>query len=175
MSDFEPDPQDLCPLVLAEWDRGHATTTGIVRAHTAAGLILTEIDDLSAQAGLVWISGNELLEVDNLDDDDMFVRIATLRGERQGTVDPDLTWVDSLVAHLADLNLLIMIFQSRTGSREGLVGRITRVRDGMVHLDEIGPDARPTGDPLELALTELISVEWGTDYLRGLTDLLEAG
>jgi hypothetical protein len=160
-----------CRVVKLEWDRGHDKLEAIVRAETDAGIIVTEVDDLVALEGLTWIRGDELLDVDDLDDDNATVRLANLRGSRTERVDPDLTELPALLAHLADLGVLLFVYQARTGSDEGLVGRIAEIDDEILVLDEVEPEGHFTGDTDEFVIDDIISVDWGTEYLLALTEL----
>ena len=168
-----PDRGDpaLCRVVELEWDRGHDKFEAIVRARTDAGIVVTQLHDLVALEGLTWIRGDELLDVDDLDDDRPEVRLANLRGARTHAVDPSLTELPALLAHLADAGVLLFVHQARTGSDEGLVGRVAEIDDGTLVLDEVDTSGRFTGDTYEFAIDDIISVEWGTAYLVALTEL----
>jgi len=160
-----------CRVVELEWDRGHDAFAAIVRARTDAGIIVTKVHDLVAVDGLTWIRGDELLDVDDLDDDQPEVRLANLRGSRIATVDPGLTELPALLAHLTDAGVLLFVHRARTGSGEGLVGRIVEIDGQALVLDEVDTDGRFNGDTLEFLVDEIISVDWGTDYLAALAEL----
>jgi ribosomal protein S18 acetylase RimI-like enzyme len=161
-----------CRVVHLDWDRRHESFDAIVRAESDEGVIVTQLFDLSSEAGFKWIRGDEILELNDLDADDPKVRLADLRGTRVDRLDSGLAAIAPLVAHLADRGSLVFVQTRGTGSDEGLVGAISAIGDGVISLADIDPSGHPSGDTVELVINDLISVEWGTDYLGALMELL---
>ena len=158
-------------MVHIEWDRGHESCDAIIRASSDTGVVVTEVFDLVALPGYKWIRADEILEIDDLDDDDPAVRVRLIRGSTFEPVGAELADIRGLSGHLADRSIVTMIQTTRTGSGEGLVGRIASVNDAGFALSEIDTNGRATGDTLTYAFESVISVEWGTSYLDALTDL----
>lgn len=170
---ISPVGSEPCRVVNLDWDRGHESFAAIVRAETDDGVIVTQLIDFSSVAGFKWIRADEILELDDLDTDDPNVRVADLRGTRTERLAPALTATGALVTDLAAQGVLVFVQSRRTGSDEGLVGTITSIDGSVVVLADVDPSGRASGDTVEVSLDDVISVEWGTDYLAALAELLE--
>jgi len=176
-----PGDDEATRFVRLEWDRGHETLVGLVRSVTDAGLVISPVHELAVDPGFVWIRGDELLSVEDLDDDDPVVRHEQLRRQHswepvgRGIPNPVVALpleLEELLDELAAPGSLIMFHTRRTGSDEGLVGRVRHRRDGIVSLDEVDPSGRLTGDTLTVETDELIAIKWCDGYLAALSRLL---
>ena len=164
-----------CAVVDLEWDRGHESFDAVVRLDAPQALIVTAVHDLWPQAGCLWLRADEVLSAEPLEDDSATVRVLDRLGVRLFTVDPALADLATLFRHAQQERALVAIYSRSTGSGETLVGTVRVVTDDRVELDEIDTDGRPTHEPLDYGLDEVIGVEWGTDYLRALALLGEQG
>ena len=146
--------------------------TAIVRAEGTTGIVVTQLHDFRALDGLRWIRADEITSLDDLEADDPDVRIAELRGWRTEHTDIELTELSAFLAHLAGHAGLVGIYRERTGSDELLVGRIAEVRAGGVRVADVDTNGALTGDEVDVPFEQIIGVDWGTDYLTGLGQLL---
>jgi len=161
-----------CRVVELEWDRSHESFTAIVRAESQSGIIISQIHDLSTVRGLRWIRADEIVSLEDVTPEDPARRLADRRGELTVRVDDGLTELGSLLELLSGLATPLAIYRERTGSDELLVGSHGRVRDGRLELTEIDSRGELTGDQLTYDLDEIIAVDWGTDYLDALAELV---
>ena len=164
---------DPCPVVDLEWDRGHESFEAIVRLDHPDAMVVTTVHDLWPQAGCQWIRRDEVLGVEPLAADSPAVRVLDRLGVRLFTVDPALHDLPTLLASAREDQELVAVFSTMTGSSEMLVGRVRRITADAVELEETDTRGERTDEPLELALAEIIAVQWGTDYLRALAMLSE--
>lgn len=167
----------ICPMVIVEWDRGHASIEAIVRAEHDAGIIVSTIHDHVPLPGLRWIRSDEVFYRDNLEalpDDHPAVRLAAQHGSRQLRLPPDLADLDVLLADLCEAKTLVMVHVRRTGSGSGRVGRTVSATASELVLDDVSTEARYSGDQLHIDVNDIISVEWGDNYLSAIDQLLTA-
>ncbi len=132
--------------------------------------VVTRLYDYVQLPGLKWVRADELVSVCDLDDDSPTVRIANLRGYRRDTVDRQLTELPALLGHLEALQCLLFIMRRRTGSGEGLAGRVVSLAEDSADFALVDPRGASSGDESS-AMDEIVSVEWGTEYLDALADL----
>ena len=156
-----------CRMAELEWDRSHDRFTAIVRAATDHGVVVSELSDLSPLEGLRWIRRDDIVSLEDVTADAPERLLAELRGDLRWTVDPTLTALDSLLAHLQERDESIAVYTDRTGSAELLVGRRPVVEERRLALVEVDPDGNLSGDQLEYDLKSIVALDWGTTYLRG--------
>jgi hypothetical protein len=158
-------------LVHLEWDRTHEEFDAIVRAESDDGVIVTEIHDFVPRRGWKWIPDDEVISIDDVPASAALVRLFELRPLVPEPIDPALTSLPALLRHLADGNLLVSVFQASTGSATMLAGAIARLDNVAVVLDLVDTAGEWEDDQFEFELDDIISVEWGNDYLLALTAL----
>jgi hypothetical protein len=161
-------------VVSLEWDRGHETLIAIIHAESSTGFVISQIYDLCELPGRRWIRADEVVDVDDLDSSDPAVRLAKLRGSltRHTVIQPpDL---DALLRDLQDTVAPIAVYAGRTGSRECLIGYIDTVAADHLVLSEIDTNGTATGEKLDYSLSEIIGIDWGSDYLTALAELARA-
>ena len=161
-----------CRIVSLEWDRGHESLTAIVRAESPSGLVLTEVDDLTELPGRRWIRADEVIELEDLAADDPARRLAERHGSLVDATDAEPADLEALLDHLQESSAPVAVYSSRTGSDECLVGTIKRVTPDLLVLAEIDINGTVTGDTLEISPDQIIGVDWDTNYLTALTELL---
>ena len=162
-----------CAVVALEWDRGHDAFDAILRLDAEEALIVTAIHDLWPQAGCQWIRADEVLAAEPLASDSAAVRVLDRLGVRLFTVDPALADLRTLLRTAREERALVAVYSAQTGSGETLVGTVLGLDGDGVELDEIDTDGNRSGERLDVALDDVIGVEWGSDYLRALALLLE--
>ena len=93
---------DDCRMVHLEWDRSHERFTAIVRAASEHGVIVSELGDFSPIEGLRWIRRDEIISLEDVAVDAPERLLPEHRQQLERTVDPTLTRLDALLAHLAE-------------------------------------------------------------------------
>lgn len=161
-------------IVSLAWDRTHEQIVAIVRAESRAGVVVTEVQDLCEAAGRRWIRADEIVDIDDLEPDDPHRRVAELRGSLANEAPVEPTELIPLLRTLLDRSALIAVYTARTGSTECLVGRVRTVQADRLVLAEVDPNGRVTRDELEYDPAHVIGVDWDTDYLTALADLVAA-
>lgn len=170
--DFLVPVDEPCPVVHLEWDRGHESFDAIVRIESVESMIVTVVHDLWPLAGCKWIRADEVVSAEPLAPDSVAVRVLDHLGVRMFGVDPALSDLRRLFMQAADTATLLGIYSSTTGSDGVLVGTVRTITESQVILDEVSPRGVQTVEDLVYEFDEVISVEWGTDYLRALGLLL---
>jgi hypothetical protein len=154
-----------------EWDRGHEGFDAAIRSDTEHGLIVTEFLDLVLRTGMKWIRRAEVVELEDLPATSAQARLMALRSVGIEPVDDRLTELPKLIEHLAGCGDLVAVFRTATGSDALLVGRIERTSSRHFDLALVDEDGATEPDHRTYVFDEVISVEWGTDYLNALQDL----
>jgi hypothetical protein len=158
-------------LVHLEWDRTHEEFDAVVRAESDDGVIVTELLDFVPRRGWKWIPSDEIVTIDDLAPDSAQARLAQLRSFPAEPLDAALTSLPALVDFLVDGHSLVALWEARTGSSEMLVGMIGGHDGVVVELDLVSPAGQWENERHGYELEDLISVEWGSDYLLALEEL----
>ena len=164
---------ELCRLVHLEWDRGHDEFDALVRAETAAGIVVTQLDDYATVEGLRWIRADEITSIEDLEDEHPMARFAKLRGWRRSVVAEAPTELPDLLHYLSHNASLVGVYKRRTGSDELLVGSIVQTDAMALHVTVVDSQAAFTGETETLLLDQIIGIDWGNSYLLGLAALLD--
>lgn len=157
-----------CPVVHLEWDRGHEQIDAIVRAESADALIVTVVEDFWPQAGCRWIRADEVLSAEVLAPTSPDVRVLDHLGVRPFSVESALLDLEHLLARPTFRSSPVQLCLERTGSGEVQVGTVASLTASEVVLNDITPSGEWPGDQSSFELSGIISVEWGSDYLRAL-------
>lgn len=159
-------------MVHIEWDRAHEEFDALVHAESDEGVILSRVHELVPLRGFKWLPSDEIVSIEPLEADSAPMRLAVLRGSAPASVDAELTHLSNLLDHLKGSSELVGVFRAERGSDELLVGRI-RQADELLVVDLVGPGG-VWQDEERYELDEIISIEWQSDYLLALADLLPA-
>ena len=159
-------------MVHVEWDRAHDEFDAIVHAESDEGVIVSRVHDIVPLRGFKWLPRNEIVSIEPLEADSTPMRLAALRGTAPASLDTGLTHLSNLLAHLKASSDLVGVFRAERGSDELLVGRIKGAEKLLV-VDLVSPGG-VWQDEERYELGEIISIEWQSDYLLALADLLPA-
>ncbi len=99
------------------------------------------------------------------------VRITTTRAYPDLSIEVGLTRLPELLAYLASSDEVVGVYRAATGSDALLVGRISRLDESGFELDLVSSEGVWEDDKHEYELGEVISIEWGTDYLTAMRAL----
>lgn len=159
-------------FVEVEWDRGHESFVAIIVAEGADGMLFVPVHDLVPQPGFKWIARDEILSMNELDEHAAEVRLAAIRNIPAPTTAADLRSLTRLLQWALTTRTLVMVYQARTGSAEGLVGTVDALGDGGFTLRLVDTDGTWEHELETVAVDQVISLQWDDDYLHALTDLL---
>ncbi len=154
-----------------EWDRGHEEFDALIRAESGDGIIVSEFHDHSVRAGWKWIPTSEIVSIEPLPDSSPVVRIARIRSYPDLPIEVEFTRLEELLAYLASSAEIVGVFRAATGSDELLVGRIGGLVDSGFDLELVSTDGDWEDAEHHYELGEVISIEWGTEYLTAMGEL----